>query len=80
MIGDCALKNGKLGEGIGLVEIKFAHSYMSNTQKNSQIRTLIKQLLAKYRIFKKLPQMSHTFLKKILKVLLKLFRPTDSTL
>ena len=36
------------------------HSYMTNMcPKVSQIRTLIKQLLAKYRFFEKLPQISH---------------------
>ena len=35
--------------------------YMGNmcVQRNSQIHTLIKQLLAKYRFFKKLTQISH---------------------
>ena len=35
------------------------HSYSSNISGNSQIRTLIKELLAKYRILKKLPKISH---------------------
>ena len=36
------------------------HSYMSKTwPKEFQIRTLIEQLLPKYRFFKKLPKISH---------------------
>ena len=50
---------------LNLVETKFAVQkiitirWVTCAQKNSQIRTSIKQLLARYRFFKKLPQISH---------------------
>ena len=65
------LKNAKLGREIrielkiNLIEIKFAVRRILTTiwvtfvKKNTEIQTLIKKLMAKYRFFNKLPQISH---------------------
>ena len=88
----CA-KNLKLGRWISnqlkvdLTETKFAvrennNSYISNmcAQKESQIWTWIKQLWAKYRFFKKLPQF-HIFTEIVLfEVKLDFFRLNASSL
>ena len=49
-------------------------------QKIFMIRTSIKQLLTKYQIFKKSPQISHIHKNVFFKVYLQLFRPTASSL
>ena len=71
-LGDFTVKNAKIGKGnlyltengLSRNEIYCAadiHNYMCHiyVQKDFQIRTLIKQLLIKYQIFTKLPQISH---------------------
>ena len=69
-LGDFALNNAKLGREIwfklkiDFIETNFAVRKIITVMRitrvqSSQIRTLIKELLAKYKLFKKLPQISH---------------------
>ena len=59
------LKEREIGKGNMYISnqiccAEYNHSHMSNiSEKNFQIRTLIKQLLVKYHFFKKLPQISY---------------------
>ena len=90
-LGDFAFKHAKLGMEIciqlkiDLVETKFpvrkiiTDIWVICVQKNSQFRTLIKHLLAKYQFSQKLPQISHIHKYCIFfKVKLDFFRPTAS--
>ena len=71
-----------------MIETKFAVRrkitiiWVKCVKKNSQIRTLIKKLLAKYRFFKKLPQISqnhknHNFSRIIVILMINCFYPIN---
>ena len=64
---------------IDSVETKFAMrniitvTLITCVQKNSRIRSLVEQLLVKYRLFKKLPQISHIHQNCIFKSIIGIF-------